>query len=410
MSDVRLHAPIKRLPQPEFVALMAMLFATIAFSIDAMLPALTAIGLEITPDAPNRAQLIITSFVLGMGVGTLFTGPLSDTLGRKPVVLGGAALYILGAGLAWSAQSLETVLLARLLQGLGAAGPRVVAIAIIRDLYEGRKMAKLISIVMLIFTLVPAFAPTLGAGIIWLTGWRGIFAAFIIFSTIGATWLAIRQPETLPVSRRRPFKLATLIAGVKEIFSHRVVTLAIVTQSLCFGALFANLSTIQPIFAIRFDQGQYFHLWFGLIAMLAGSASILNAVLVERFGMRFLITFVLGGQIISTSIALVLFNGGFLPEVAMLPIYIVWTTGVFFMAGMTLGNLNALAMEPMGHLAGLAASVTGSVSTIIAVVIAVPVGLMFEGTPNPLMWSTLVLVIAAFAVMQILKRASAANP
>ena len=410
MSDLGVHAPIKRLSQPEFVALMAMLFATIAFSIDAMLPALTAIGLEITPDAPNRAQLIITSFVLGMGVGTLFTGPLSDTLGRKPVVLGGAALYILGAGLAWSAQSLETVLLARLLQGLGAAGPRVVAIAIIRDLYEGRKMAKLISIVMLIFTLVPAFAPTLGAGIIWLTGWRGIFAAFIIFSMIGATWLAIRQPETLPVSRRRPFKLATLIAGVKEIFSHRVVTLAIVTQSLCFGALFANLSTIQPIFATRFDQGQYFHLWFGLIAILAGSASILNAVLVERFGMRFLITFVLGGQIISTSIALVLFNGGFVPEVAMLPIYIIWTTGVFFMAGMTLGNLNALAMEPMGHLAGLAASVTGSVSTIIAVVIAVPVGLMFEGTPNPLMWSTLVLVIAAFAVMQILKRASVENP
>ncbi|NVK58951.1 MAG: MFS transporter, partial [Rhodobacteraceae bacterium] len=163
--------------RPEFIAMLAMLFATIAFSIDAMLPALPEIGAELTPDDVNRAQLVVTSFVLGMGIGTFFTGPLSDTFGRKPVVLAGATLYVVMSLVAAQEDSLELLLVARLFQGLGAAGPRVVALAIVRDLHSGREMARIMSFVMMIFTIFPALAPSMGAVIIDLSSWRGIFIA-----------------------------------------------------------------------------------------------------------------------------------------------------------------------------------------------------------------------------------------
>lgn len=395
----------KRLSRPEFIALMAMLFSTIAFSIDAMLPALPEIAQELTADAPNRAQLIVTSFVLGMGVGTLVTGPLSDAVGRKPVILGGAALYCTGAALAWAAQSLDLLLAARVIQGLGAAGPRVVALAIIRDLYAGRGMARLMSFMMVIFTLVPALAPALGAGIIALTGWRGIFAAFLIFSVIGATWLALRQAETLPPERRRPFRPRALAEGVREILGTRVVALSIAALALCFGILFATLSSVQQIFDVAFDRGEGFHLWFGAIAIVAGTSSLINAGIVERLGMRVIVTGMLGAQIAATALVNLLFWSGAVSGDVAFAVYVLWTTGIFFQAGLTLGNLNALAMEPMGHLAGLTASVAGAIGTILAVALAVPIGLMFDGTPRPLMLGTLALAVGAFALMRVLRRA-----
>jgi DHA1 family bicyclomycin/chloramphenicol resistance-like MFS transporter len=185
---------------------MGTIFATVAFSIDAMLPALPEIAAELTPEDANRAQLILTSFVLGMGIGTLVAGPLSDALGRKRVILMGAALYLLGAGLALIAPSLEMILLARVIQGIGAAGPRVVSLAMIRDLYSGRAMAQIVSYAMLIFTLFPAVAPLIGAAIIAGFGWRAIFVAFLIFSLVSVGWLTLRQPETLAPEARRPLR------------------------------------------------------------------------------------------------------------------------------------------------------------------------------------------------------------
>lgn len=388
----------------EFIAMIAMMFSTIAFSIDAMLPALPQIAAEVTPAATNRAQLIITSFVLGMGLGTLVTGPLSDALGRRPVILGFTVLYVLGAGLAWWAQSLPLLLAARVIQGLGAAGPRVVSLAIIRDRYAGPRMAQLMSLVMMIFTLVPAIAPTLGAGIIALGGWRAIFVAFVLFALLNALWFGLRQPETLAPEHRRPFRAAMLRAGLREILGHPMVRLAIAIQALCFGMLFATLSTIQPVFDVTFDRAASFPLWFGLIALLAGSASVLNASLVMRLGMRRLVLGMLRAQIGLSGIAIGLFLSGMLSPGAEFALYVLWTIGMFFQAGMTLGNLNAMAMEPMGHLAGLAASLTGALATIGAVLIAAPVGLMFDGTPRPLIAAALVLAVLAHGLMLRLTR------
>jgi MFS transporter, DHA1 family, multidrug resistance protein len=376
--------PQNPLSQGEFIALTAMLFATIAFSIDAMLPAFPQIAAELTPADPNRAQLILTSFVLGMGLGTFVAGPISDALGRKRVILGGAALYILGAALAAMAQTLELVLAARVLQGLGAAGPRVVSLAMVRDLYSGRQMARIVSFAMMIFTLVPAVAPALGAVIMAGFGWRGIFGAFIVFTLVSAGWLTLRQPETLPPEARRPLRAGPLREAASEVLRNRTILIAIAVLTLGFAALFGTLSSTQQIFDVTFGRAGSFPLWFALIAVLSGTGSFLNAQIVVRLGMRRVITATL---VVQTALALgfaVATVLGLWSAAVYFTVYIAWTVSVFFMAGLTFGNLNALALEPVGHIAGMAASVVGSVSTVAAVFLAAPLGLAFDGTPAPL--------------------------
>lgn len=382
----------------EFIALIAMMFATIAFSIDSMLPALPEIGAELSPDDVNRAQLILTSFVLGMGVGTFFTGPLSDTFGRKPVILGGSLIYIAASFVAWTSDSLEVVLAARVVQGLGAAAPRVVSIAIMRDLFSGREMARMMSIAMMIFTIFPAFAPLMGAGIIALVGWRGIFLAFILFSVISVTWMGVRLPEPLAKDARRPFRAPLLISAVLEMVRHPTVRLSILVQSLCMGMLFVMLIMIQPVYDIIFDRADSFPFWFGAVALVSGSASLLNAAVVVRVGMRRIVTWSLGVQII-LSFAMIMLSGFDLPSGTMFGMFVVWQCCLFFMAGTTLGNLNAIAMEPMGHIAGMAASVIGAIATVAAAAIAAPVGLLFDGSLLPLTGGVFAMSLVGFLLM-----------
>ncbi|WP_339646637.1 multidrug effflux MFS transporter [Jannaschia helgolandensis] len=382
---------------PEFVALMAMLSATIAFSIDAMLPALPEIGRELSPGAPNAAQLVIVAFVFGMGLGTLFAGPLSDALGRKWVMIGGAVVYSIAAALATIAPSLEMLLAVRVLQGLGASGPRVAAQAMVRDLYAGRGMARVASFIMMTFTLVPAIAPLIGAFIIAGFGWRGVFWAFVVFATISGLWLLIRQPETLPVGLRRPLRIAQLRAAVVEVFVHRNVRRAIIMQTLVFGILFATIISIQPIYEFTFGRADTFPIWFGLVALLSGGASFLNASLVGRLGMPYLVRLALASHLVLSLVLAAGWATGLTPEGWRFGLFVVWQVGVFAMAGLTIGNLNAIAMQPMGHIAGMASSVISAVSTIVAVFVAAPIGLAFNGTPVPLMLG--VAVCAALGLL-----------
>ncbi|MEM7641029.1 MAG: multidrug effflux MFS transporter [Pseudomonadota bacterium] len=370
---------------PEFVAMIAMLVATIAFSIDSMLPAVPEIGRELSLDNPNLAQLVIVAFVFGMGVGTMFAGPLSDALGRKPVMLGGSGLYCAASAWAAFAPSMESLLLARVVQGLGASGPRVVGQAMIRDLYMGRSMAKVSSFVMMTFTLVPAVAPLMGAFIIAGFGWRAIFWAFVVFSVASNAWLALRQPETLPPDRRRLVRLTPLLAAAREVLWHSNVRRAIMVQTLVFGILFATITSVQPIYDIVFDAADTFPLWFGIVALIAGSASFLNARLVERLGMLWLLRRALAGHLALSAVLAMLWWTGAIPAALAFPAFVVWQVGSFALAGLTIGNLNAIAMQPMGHIAGMASSVISSISTVLAVAVAAPIGLAFDGTPVPLM-------------------------
>ncbi|MGK7754085.1 multidrug effflux MFS transporter [Roseovarius sp. C03] len=363
----------------EFVALMAMLVATVAYTIDAMLPALPAIGAELSPDAPNQAQLVIGSFVLGLGVGTFFVGALSDAFGRKRVIIWGAGVYCAGALLALMAPTLETVLAARVLQGLGAASARVVAMAIIRDLYKGREMARLMSFIMLVFTLVPAIAPMAGAGIIALYEWRGIFVSFLVFAGVSTFWMALRLPEPLSRDRRVPFRPNKLVSAATEVFRYPMVRLSMAVQTLCFAMLFSSISSIQQIMDVTYDRAEEFPFWFAAIAAVAAVGSLVNAALVMRLGMRRLIQMALMIEAGLTLAVLTAFLAGW----GSFPLYFVWQVTVFFQIGLTLGNLNALALEPLGHIAGMAASITAGLATVGSILLAVPVGLAFDGTPCP---------------------------
>lgn len=404
MTAIPDATPVRRLPLVEFVALLAMMFAMTAFSIDAMLPAMPEIAGELTPHAPNRAQLIITSFVFGMGLGTFVTGPLSDTFGRRPVIFGGAVLYCIGAVLAWVAPTLELVLAARILQGLGVAGPRVAGTALIRDLYSGREMARLISFVMMVFTLVPAVAPLFGAFIIAGFGWRGIFVAFVLFAVISMTWFMLRQAETLPFEKRRRLSAAALLEAAREVMTHRLVMVVTLVQTFAFAALFTTLSSTQQVFDQSFGRAESFPKWFAVIALTAGTASILNARLVTHLGMRFMITTTFAYQVVNSAIILAIFALDLAPAGLAFGLYLYWTISIFFMVGLTIGNLNALALEPMGHIAGMASSIVAALATVLSVVVAAPIGLAFDGTPVPLMAGVFGCSLVALLLMRLVPR------
>ncbi|SLN73007.1 Bicyclomycin resistance protein [Pseudooceanicola marinus] len=396
----------KRLHPVEFVALMAMTMATVAFSIDSMLPALTEIGRELAGGDAKDAQLVLSSFMVGMGVGTLFTGPLSDSFGRKTVILFGAFVYIAGALIAWQAPTLQWLVIGRVLQGLGASAPRVVAIAIIRDLYAGREMARLISFVFIVFTVFPAMAPMIGDWIITAGGWRSIFLAYFLFSIVGSTWLMARLPEPLPRERRQKFRVVALWHALQEMFGIPMVRLSLLVQTAIFSVMFTSISMIEPTFAHIFDLGDAFPVWFFGIGLFCATSSMVNAALVVRFGMRLIIT--------TTQAIFLLLSLALLAAHMVLPhtpgyspyffAYLVWQGAAMFQMGLSMGNLNALAMEPIGHIAGLAASVLGAISTIVAAVISTLVAQAFNGTILPQLLTTIVLCSIAMPMLLRMRR------
>jgi MFS transporter, DHA1 family, multidrug resistance protein len=386
------------LPFFEFIALLGLLFSTVAFSTDAMLPMMTQMGRELSPSDPTRIQLVITVFVGGLGLGTLFAGPLSDTLGRKPVILGGIALYMAAAVMAAQATSIEMLLAARFIQGLGASGPRVVSQALVRDLYSGRMMARVMSFAMTLFVLVPAVAPLIGATIGGLFGWRAIFWSFLVFGTTSALWLGLRQPETLAPAMRRPLRARALWDALREVLRLPRVRLYLVALTCSFAGMFVWISTTALVFEMTFDRMAEFPLWFALVALLSAPASLLNARLVVRLGMQRMVMSAMAVQFGSAAVYLAGFviwgygDAGFWA-------FLMFMMVQFFAVGLLFGNLNALALEPLGHVAGMAASVMGGVSTMGAAVIATPLARMFDGTPAPLAVSTALCAAGAMGAM-----------
>lgn len=393
-------APARRLPLPEFIAMMALVSAVVAFSIDSMLPALPEIAARLTPDDVNRAQLVLTAFMAGMGLGTFFAGPISDAIGRKPTVTIGFGIYALAAIVATQAQSLESLLVARFVMGLGASAPRIATMALVRDLYQGREMARITSFVSMIFILIPAVAPLLGRQVIDLFGWQGVFGSFVVLAIIGTTWVNLRQPETLPPAQRRPLRPASLVSGMIEVLSNRKVVLITIVLALGFGQMFALLSSAEQLFRTTFDRGETFPYWFAVMALLAGLANFANARLVFRFGMKIMARSAYLIQTVISAIMVVLVFFDLTPEPLRFALFMFWAVSVFAMAGVTFGNLNALALQSMGHIAGTTASVVSALSTFGAVMIAAPVGLLFDGTLRPMVIATLICSLLASILMK----------
>lgn len=399
MSDIT-PVPVRRLPVAEFTAMLALLFATIAFSIDAMLPAFPQIAAELSPEAVNRAQLVLAAFILGLGVGTLFVGPISDAIGRKRTIAAGFALYVAASLMAFGAQSLDILLIARVLQGFGASAPRVAGMALVRDLYAGREMARIMSFVMMVFMLVPALAPLLGAAIIASFGWRSIFLAYVLFAVVALAWVMIRQDETLAPAARRALTPANLWTAFREVVGSGEVRLYMLVMCLGYGQMFALLSSIQPIFDETYGRAGSFPLWFAGIAVISASASFINSRFVMRLGMRRLATYAYAGAALLSLIALLLIGAGLVTGTTAFATFYLWGSGVFFISGLTYGNLNALAVQKLGHIAGMATSVITAVSTVAAALIAGPVGLAFDGTAVPAIIGAVICSALAFALMR----------
>jgi len=387
------------LPFAEFIILIAILFSLIAFGTDAMLPAFPEIAEDLQLGDVNQAQLVLSSFVLGTGVGQLLTGPISDAFGRKPIITAGILVFIAACVMAYMVKSLEMMLLARFIQGLGISAPRTVTMAMVRDLFAGRMMARVMSIAMAIFVVVPAVAPYVGQLLFLNYGWRSIYIAFILFSLIGLVWLNVRQPETLVPEKRRPFRAAKFLSAFQQVIANRSVVTYTAVLSLGFGGLFSYLTSAQQVFVDTFDKGTAFPAYFAMIALISGAAGFLNAALVVRLGMRTLATFAFGLQLSAASLMAAILFFQLVPDALIFPVFVSWSIIVFFMAGLTFGNLNALAMEPMGHIAGMASAIIGASATVLAMLIAVPVGLAFNGSALPLTLGVAISAAVAFALM-----------
>ena len=370
-----------RISTAEFVAIMAMLVATVAISIDGMLPALSIIADELTPLRPNNAQMILSFFVAGMAAGTLIVGPLSDSFGRKPIIYYGAALYIFTSAVCVLSPSLEVILISRFLQGVGASAPRVVAQALVRDFYRGREMARISSFIMIIFALVPAIAPLLGSFVMLAFNWRFIFLMFIAFVAVSTMWMSFRIDESVTKEKRIKFNLKQVGLAFKEVLSNQMILTAIITLVFAYGILFIGIFLIQPVFEQVFDRASTFPYWFATIALLAASSSYVNARLVRKLGMRMLTSIAFRAQVCFSALVFFVYWLGYFEGQFGFFCFLFWMFSIFFQAGLTMGNLTALAMEPVGHIAGTAASLVSAIATIGSVLLAAIVGQFFDGTP-----------------------------
>lgn len=399
---MRFPAPSRPLPFAELVLLLAALMSMVAFSIDSILPALPELANSFTPDMPSRAQLVVSAFVLGFGIGQFFVGPFSDSFGRRAALMLGVSLFVFGAFGARYATSLESLLAFRALQGLGAASGRVVSQAVMRDLFSGRAQARVGSIVFSFFVIVPALAPLIGQQIINRIGWQGLFATYVGLGVVVLGWFLLRQPETLAPERRRPFRLGRVLEAMWEVLRTPVALRYLVVATLAFGQLMAYISSAQEVYVEALGAGDRFPIYFAAVALISGLSGFLNARLVMRLGMRPMASWAFASQIIFATLLWALWASGAaaaLPQAGQLGLFIAWSITLFFMNGLTFGNITALAMEPLGHIAGTASAVIGALSSILAVAIAAPIGLAFDGTPGPLLLGVAICSVAAFVLV-----------
>jgi DHA1 family bicyclomycin/chloramphenicol resistance-like MFS transporter len=366
----------------EFIALVALLMSLVALSTDAMLPALGEMARDLHAGNANDRQIVISMLFLGLAIGQLFYGPLSDTTGRKPALCLGLGLFILGALVAALAPNFPVLLTARVMQGLGAAGPRIVAIAIVRDQFSGNAMARTMSMSTSVLMIVPIIAPGVGQLILFVANWRMIYALLFALGCLAFAWFALRQPETLARSMRRPFSLRRIAATAVEAVTHRVTLGYTLASSCLFGAFIGYINSTQQMFAEAYGLGTAFPLFFGALALALSLALIVNAKLVMRLGMQKL-SIAAATTLASLSIlfSIVAWHFGGLPPLFMLMAYFLC---VFFCSGILFGNFNALAMEPMGEIAGVASAVVGSLNTIVSLILGSLIGLAYNGTALPL--------------------------
>ncbi len=372
---------IRQKSEAEFIIVMASLMSLVALAIDALLPAIVDISKSIhVTDATNN-QLFITMIFLGLGFGQLISGPLSDSFGRKPVIYCGFIVFAFASFICVFATSLEMMIVGRLLQGVGLSAPRTISIAMVRDRFSGNYMAKVMSFIVVIFLLVPVIAPAIGKLMLDTYGWRSIFYSQLIFGFFTMLWVWKRQPETLKIENRKKFKFSLFSDGIKEFFKHKDAVVFTFFSGLITGSFIVYLSASQLIFEEQYHLKEEFPYIFAALSISIGLATFLNGKLVVKLGMLKLISIFTVLFTVIPIIYLLFFFGEQNPNISILLIFF----GLqFFSIGFLFGNTRALAMQPIGHIAGVGAAINGFISTIMAVPIATFIGSFINKTALPL--------------------------
>ncbi|EFM57550.1 multidrug effflux MFS transporter [Brucella inopinata] len=386
----------------EFIALIAAIMAINALAVDIMLPGLPQIGASLGVHSENHVQFVITAYLLGFGVSQLFYGPLSDRFGRRLPLFGGLVIYVVAALGSAFVTDFTTLIILRVLQGLGAAATRVIAVSVVRDKFSGRQMAEVMSLVMMVFMILPVVAPATGQFIMLFGEWHLIFMFMAIMALVVGLWAFLRLPETLPVSHRRPLTMKSTLGGFVIVLTNRVALFYMLGTSFILGALFGYINSAQQIFVGIYQLGTLFPLAFAAVAMTLALASFLNSRLVGRFGMRRISQTML---LVFTSFSLLwmvlsIVMDGPIPFAVLMIIYMT----IMLSFSLVTANFNALAMEPLGEVAGTASSVLGFAQTVIGAALGAVIGQAFDGTTTPVATGYCVLGFVALACVLIAER------
>jgi DHA1 family bicyclomycin/chloramphenicol resistance-like MFS transporter len=368
------------IPRWEFIAIAAALMSLNALAVDIMLPGLQQIGASLGELDENNRQFVITAYLAGFGVAQIFFGPISDRFGRRAPLLIGLAIYVLAAFACAFAPSFTTLLLLRCVQGIGAAATRVITISVVRDRFGGRAMAEVMSLVFMVFMIIPIIAPSIGQGVMIFANWHAIFLFMAGIAVLFTVWTWIRLPETLHEEYRRPFRLTTILDGFRIVLTERIAISYTIALMVIFGALFGFINSAQQVYVDIYDKGAAFPLYFALVAGTMAAMSFVNSRLVGRFGMRRLAHGALLAFIAVNGVAFAFSIAGPVPF---------WLFVGMFMLAMALfaligSNFNALAMEPLGHVAGTASSILGFTQTVGGAILGALIGQAFNGTIVPL--------------------------
>jgi DHA1 family bicyclomycin/chloramphenicol resistance-like MFS transporter len=391
---------------PEFVVIVASIMALNPLAMDMMLPALPNIGASFRISDGNSLQAVLSTYLIGFGGGQFVIGPLSDRFGRRPVLLAGMVLYGIASLLALCAPSFEGLLLARGLQGLGTAATRVIATSIVRDCYSGRRMASVMSLVMMIFVAVPIIAPSFGQAVMAWTQWRGIFVILTIYGLLALLWSALRLPETLPMNDRKPLTATQLLGSFRKTLTTRQTLGYALAAGGVQGTLFAYVFSSEQVFTEIYHLGSYFPLAFAAIAIGIALAGFVNARFVGRLGMRVISHSALLVYLAASVTMLTAASVHALP----LALYMALSAISLFSFGLMFSNFTALALEPQGDIAGTASSLFGTVTTLVGIVVGIVIGQAYDGTLLPFAMGSVICTLATVAIVLATERGRMFTP
>ncbi|CAN5344807.1 multidrug effflux MFS transporter [soil metagenome] len=389
-----------------FVALMAALMAANALAIDSMLPALPQMSEALGIAEANQRQWIITAYLLGFGTAQIVYGTLSDRFGRRPVLLFGLTVYVAASIAAAFAGSFEAMMAARIVQGVGAAATRVLVVSIVRDCYSGRDMARVMSLAMIVFLAVPILAPSVGQAILWFAPWRWIFGVLTIFGALVMLWVVLSLRETQHPEDRKPIEVASVVAAFRTTLTTRLAVGYMLAMAFVLGGLFGFINSAQQVFVDVFHAPEWFTTIFALIALGMAAASLLNSRIVVRLGMRRVSHGALLAYIALTGTHAALALSGH----ESLWTFAAFQAGAMFCFGLVAPNFGAMAMDPLGHVAGTASSVQGFVTTVGGALLGFFIGQHFDGTVVPITLGFALCGLVALGVVLVAEKGRLFRP